>query len=83
MFMIKTEYFEVNNAQLPNTNTNSELNHDQWQDLIAIHQTLSREHYDLFIISHHSSTSRALQRFGHKYTTPAGCGGMAHTFAAA
>ncbi|RMJ19433.1 hypothetical protein CDV36_000850 [Fusarium kuroshium] len=77
LVMFETKCIEVDNAQPPtadtnsDTNANSTLNNEQWQALIALHRTLLHEHHDFFLASQHPSTSPALQRLAPKYAMPA------------
>ncbi|EWZ78025.1 hypothetical protein FOWG_17646 [Fusarium oxysporum f. sp. lycopersici MN25] len=46
LVMVETKCIEVDNAQSSNTDTNSKLNNEQWQAMIALHRTLLHEHHD-------------------------------------
>jgi hypothetical protein len=49
----------------------SELSHQQWQALIALHRTLLQEHHDFFMASQHPSATLVLRRSSEKYNVPA------------
>ncbi|KAB8236043.1 uncharacterized protein BDW43DRAFT_18599 [Aspergillus alliaceus] len=49
----------------------SELSHQQWQALIALHRTLLQEHHDFFMASQHPSANLALRKSSEKYNVPA------------
>ena len=47
------------------------LSNEQWQALIALHQTLLDEHHDFFLAAQHPSASPALSRLAARYSMPA------------
>ncbi|KAE8354839.1 hypothetical protein BDV28DRAFT_130260 [Aspergillus coremiiformis] len=49
----------------------SDLSHQQWQALIALHRTLLQEHHDFFMASQHPSANLALKKSSEKYNVPA------------
>ncbi|XEU97220.1 hypothetical protein FSHL1_002506 [Fusarium sambucinum] len=63
LVMVETKCIEVDKAQLSaaNADTNSKLNNEQWQALIALHRTLLHEHHDFFLASQHPSDNSALR----------------------
>ncbi|KAI1288757.1 hypothetical protein F5Y03DRAFT_78891 [Xylaria venustula] len=67
--MVESKCIEVDIAQFKNTDT--ELNNEQWQALIALHRTLLHEHHDFFLASQHPSASPALKRLASKYAMSA------------
>ncbi|KAI1286610.1 hypothetical protein F5Y03DRAFT_380589 [Xylaria venustula] len=69
LIMVESKCIEVDIAQFKNTDT--ELNNEQWQALIALHRTLLHEHHDFFLASQHPSASPALKRLASKYSMPA------------
>ncbi|KAG4277395.1 hypothetical protein FPRO04_14110 [Fusarium proliferatum] len=71
LVMVETKCIEVDNAQSSNTDVNSKLNNEQWQALIALHQTLLHEHHNFFLASQHPSASPALRRLASNYAMPA------------
>ena len=70
--MVEAKCIEVDRAQAANlaTETNSRLDPDHWQSLIALHRTLLYEHHDFFLASQHPSASPALRRLAQKYAMP-------------
>ncbi|KAI1309624.1 hypothetical protein F5Y03DRAFT_67500 [Xylaria venustula] len=69
LMMVESKCIEVDNAQSSQTET--KLNNEQWQALIALHRTLLHEHHDFFLASQHPSASQALKRLASKYAMPA------------
>ncbi|KAI0805932.1 hypothetical protein GGR55DRAFT_654067 [Xylaria sp. FL0064] len=69
LMMVESKCIEVDKAQFEKTNT--KLNNDQWQALIALHRTLLHEHHDFFLASQHPSGSQALKILASKYAMPA------------
>ncbi|KAI1273702.1 hypothetical protein F5Y07DRAFT_411174 [Xylaria sp. FL0933] len=69
LMMVESKCIEVDNAQSSQTDT--KLNNEQWQALIALHRTLLHEHHDFFLASQHPSASPALKRLASKYAMPA------------
>ncbi|KAI0147282.1 hypothetical protein GGR57DRAFT_256668 [Xylariaceae sp. FL1272] len=69
LVMVESKCIEVDNAQSSNSDT--KLNNEQWQALIALHRTLLHEHHDFFLASQHPSASQALRRLASKYAMPA------------
>ncbi|KAI0968873.1 hypothetical protein F4678DRAFT_189625 [Xylaria arbuscula] len=69
LMMVESKCIEVDNAQSSQTDT--KLNNEQWQALIALHRTLLHEHHDFFLASQHPSASQALKRLASKYAMPA------------
>jgi hypothetical protein len=69
LVMVETKCIEVDNAQSSHSDT--KLNNEQWQALIALHRTLLHEHHDFFLASQHPSASPALRRLALKYAMPA------------
>ncbi|KAI1323583.1 hypothetical protein F5Y16DRAFT_334160 [Xylariaceae sp. FL0255] len=69
LVMVETKCIEVDNAQSSQTDT--KLNNEQWQALIALHRTLLHEHHDFFLASQHPSASQPLRRLASKYAMPA------------
>ncbi|KAI0191349.1 hypothetical protein F4808DRAFT_476137 [Astrocystis sublimbata] len=69
LVMVESKCIEVDNAQSSQTNT--KLNNEQWQALIALHRTLLHEHHDFFLASQHPSARPALKRLASKYAMPA------------
>lgn len=69
LVMVESKCIEVDNAQSSQSET--KLNHEQWQALIALHRTLLHEHHDFFLASQHPSASPALRRLASKYAMPA------------
>lgn len=67
--MVESKCIEVDNAQSSQSET--QLNNEQWQALIALHRTLLHEHHDFFLASQHPSASQALRRLASKYAMPA------------
>ncbi|KAI1318096.1 hypothetical protein F5Y16DRAFT_392317 [Xylariaceae sp. FL0255] len=49
LVMVESKCIEVDNAQSSQTDT--KLNNEQWQALIALHRTLLHEHHDFFLAS--------------------------------
>jgi hypothetical protein len=73
--MVETKCMHVDQVQAAAAQDNSDPNHklasDQWQALIALHQTLLHEHHDFFLASQHPAASPALRRLAAKYSMPA------------
>ncbi|KAI8624902.1 hypothetical protein F5Y19DRAFT_467453 [Xylariaceae sp. FL1651] len=69
LVMVESKCIEVDNAQSSQSDT--KLNNEQWQALIALHRTLLHEHHDFFLASQHPSASQALRRLASKYAMPA------------
>ncbi|KAI1818598.1 hypothetical protein GGS20DRAFT_194570 [Poronia punctata] len=69
LLMVESKCIEVDNAQSNQTET--KLNNEQWQALIALHRTLLHEHHDFFLASQHPSASPPLKRLAAKYAMPA------------
>ncbi|RBR07666.1 uncharacterized protein FIESC28_10565 [Fusarium coffeatum] len=71
--MVETKCIEVDNTNSDknNSKTDSKLNDEQWQALIALHLTLLHEHHDFFLASQYPSASPASQRLATKYAMPA------------
>ncbi|TRX98621.1 hypothetical protein FHL15_000695 [Xylaria flabelliformis] len=69
LMMVESKCIEVDNAQSSQSDT--KLNNEQWQALIALHRTLLHEHHDFFLASQHPSASQALKRLASKYAMPA------------
>ncbi|KAI2605255.1 uncharacterized protein GGS25DRAFT_524775 [Hypoxylon fragiforme] len=69
LVMVESKCIEVDNAQSSQSET--KLNNEQWQALIALHRTLLHEHHDFFLASQHPSASVALRRLASKYAMPA------------
>jgi hypothetical protein len=69
LMMVESKCIEVDNAQ--SSQSESKLNNEQWQALIALHRTLLHEHHDFFLASQHPSASQALKRLASKYAMPA------------
>ncbi|KAI0017862.1 hypothetical protein F4780DRAFT_563826 [Xylariomycetidae sp. FL0641] len=69
LVMVESKCIEVDNAQSSQTDT--KLNNEQWQALIALHRTLLHEHHDFFLASQHPSASEPLRRLAIKYAMPA------------
>ncbi|KAI6089113.1 hypothetical protein F4821DRAFT_257263 [Hypoxylon rubiginosum] len=69
LVMVESKCIEVDNAQSSQSET--QLNNEQWQALIALHRTLLHEHHDFFLASQHPSASQALRRLASKYAMPA------------
>ncbi|KAI1316580.1 hypothetical protein F5Y16DRAFT_420363 [Xylariaceae sp. FL0255] len=69
LVMVESKCIEVDNAQSSQTDT--KLNNEQWQALIALHRTLLHEHHDFFLASQHPSASQPLRRLASKYAMPA------------
>ncbi|KAI0388347.1 hypothetical protein F5Y17DRAFT_470485 [Xylariaceae sp. FL0594] len=69
LMMVESKCIEVDNAQSSQSDT--KLNNEQWQALIALHCTLLHEHHDIFLASQHPSASLALKRLASKYAMPA------------
>lgn len=69
LVMVESKCIEVDNAQTSQSET--KLNNEQWQALIALHRTLLHEHHDFFLASQHPSASPALRRLASKYAMPA------------
>ena len=51
--------------------SNTKLNNQQYQALIALHRTLLHEHHDFFLASQHPSAGVALNKLATKYAMPA------------
>jgi hypothetical protein len=61
LVMVEAKCIEVDNKQAALAQadgTNSKLNHEQWQALIALHRTLLHEHHDFFLVCHSGSISQ-------------------------
>ncbi|KAJ4130695.1 hypothetical protein NW768_006233 [Fusarium equiseti] len=73
LVMVETNCIEVDNTDTANNNskTDSKLNNEQWQALVALHRTLLHEHHDFFLASQHPSGSPALRCLATKYAMPA------------
>ncbi|PQE16120.1 methyltransferase domain-containing protein [Rutstroemia sp. NJR-2017a BBW] len=75
LVMVEAKCIEVDNKQAGLTqgdsSSQSKLNNEQWQALIALHRTLLHEHHDFFLASQHPSASLALRRLASKYAMPA------------
>ena len=74
LVMVEAKCIEVDNKQASLAQANgsqSKLNNEQWQALIALHRTLLHEHHDFFLASQHPSASPALRRLASKYAMPA------------
>ena len=71
LVLVESKCIKVDNNQSSQTDATNQLNHDQWQALIALHRTLLHEHYDFFLASQHPSASPALRRLATKYAMPA------------
>ncbi|KAI1778922.1 hypothetical protein F4818DRAFT_233446 [Hypoxylon cercidicola] len=69
LVMVESKCIEVDNAQSSQSET--QLNNEQWQALIALHRTLLHEHHDFFLASQHPSASQALRRLASRYAMPA------------
>ena len=70
--MVESKCIHVDKAQaLSMRKGDTELSHEHWQALIALHKTLLHEHHDFFLASQHPSASPALRRLAAKYTMPA------------
>ncbi|TGJ88103.1 hypothetical protein E0Z10_g644 [Xylaria hypoxylon] len=69
LMMVESKCIEVDNALSAQSDT--KLNNEQWQALIALHRTLLHEHHDFFLASQHPSASQALRRLALKYAMPA------------
>ncbi|KAI0118301.1 hypothetical protein GGR51DRAFT_498963 [Nemania sp. FL0031] len=69
LMMVESKCIEVDNAQSSQSET--KLNNEQWQALIALHRTLLHEHHDFFLASQHPSANQALRRLASKYAMPA------------
>ncbi|KAI0393794.1 hypothetical protein F5Y17DRAFT_476429 [Xylariaceae sp. FL0594] len=69
LMIVESKCIEVDTAQA--SKTDSKLNSEQWQALIALHRTLLHEHHDFFLASQHPSASPALRRLASKYAMPA------------
>ncbi|KAH7129834.1 hypothetical protein B0J13DRAFT_132685 [Dactylonectria estremocensis] len=66
--MVEAKCIEVDNAQ---TESDRELNNEQWQALIALHRTLLHDYHDFFLASQHPSASPSLRRAASNYQMPA------------
>ncbi|EPE25308.1 TPR-like protein [Glarea lozoyensis ATCC 20868] len=74
LVMVEAKCIEVDKKQATQAQANetqSTLNNEQWQALIALHRTLLHEHHDFFLASQHPSASPALRRLASKYAMPA------------
>jgi hypothetical protein len=75
LVMVEAKCIEVDNKQATlaaaEGGSQSRLNNEQWQALIALHRTLLHEHHDFFLASQHPSASPALRRLASKYAMPA------------
>ncbi|PQE25047.1 hypothetical protein CJF31_00005896 [Rutstroemia sp. NJR-2017a BVV2] len=75
LVMVEAKCIEVDNKQAGlaqgDSSSQSKLNNEQWQALIALHRTLLHEHHDFFLASQHPSASLALRRLASKYAMPA------------
>lgn len=74
LVMVENKCIEVDKAQNANSSdvaSNTKLNNEQWQALIALHRTLLHEHHDFFLASQHPAASPALRRLASKYSMPA------------
>ncbi|KAM0145976.1 hypothetical protein ACHAQE_010980 [Botrytis cinerea] len=75
LVMVEAKCIEVDNKQATLVHgdppTQSRLNNEQWQALIALHRTLLHEHHDFFLASQHPSASPALRRLASRYAMPA------------
>ena len=68
LVMVEKKCIEIDKEQ---SESNSELSHQQWQTLISLHRTLLQEHHDFFMASQHPSASPVLTRLSEKYAMPA------------
>ncbi|PVH68442.1 hypothetical protein DL98DRAFT_631152 [Cadophora sp. DSE1049] len=75
LVMVEAKCIEVDNKQVilaqADPTSQTKLNNEQWQALIALHRTLLHEHHDFFLASQHPSASPALRRLASKYAMPA------------
>lgn len=71
LVMVESKCIQVDNAQSSRNETETKLNNEQWQALIALHRTLLHEHHDFFLASQHPSASPAVRRLASKYAMPA------------
>ncbi|KAH9908665.1 hypothetical protein F4778DRAFT_357381 [Xylariomycetidae sp. FL2044] len=72
LVMVESKCIVVDNAQSSQSSqSDTKLNNEQWQALIALHRTLLHEHHDFFLASQHPSASPALRRLASKYAMPA------------
>ena len=71
LVMVEAKCFDVDSKQSQLTQNTPRLSHQQWQALIALHETLLHEHHDFFLASQHPSASPALTRLAAKYAMPA------------
>ncbi|KAI1329706.1 hypothetical protein F5Y16DRAFT_365052 [Xylariaceae sp. FL0255] len=69
LVMVECKCIEVDNAQSSQTDT--QLNNEQWQALIALHRTLLHQYHDFFLTSQYPSASQPLRQRASKYTMPA------------
>ena len=70
--MVESKCIHVDKAQaLSMRKGDTELSHEHWQALIALHKTLLHEHHDFFLASQHPYASPALEKLAEKYTMPA------------
>ncbi|KAK4163075.1 hypothetical protein QBC43DRAFT_213752 [Cladorrhinum sp. PSN259] len=71
LVMVEKKCIEIDNAQSQQNDPIKELNHDQWQALVALHRTLLQEHHDFLLASQHHSASPALRRSASENAVPA------------
>lgn len=69
LVMVESKCIEVDNAQSSQSDVN--LNDEQWQAMTALHRTLLHEHCDFLMASQHPSATIALRRLASKYAMPA------------
>ncbi|CZR58968.1 uncharacterized protein PAC_08860 [Phialocephala subalpina] len=74
LVMVEAKCIEVDHKQATlaqaDLRAQSKLNNEQWQALIALHETLLHGHHDFFLASQHPSASPALRRLAEKYAMP-------------
>ncbi|KAI4264887.1 MAG: hypothetical protein L6R42_000001 [Xanthoria sp. 1 TBL-2021] len=76
LVMVEQKCIEVDEKQLAaalerDPAKRTDLKDEQWQALIALHNTLLHEHHDFFLVSQHPSASPPLSTLTSKYTMPA------------
>lgn len=71
LVMVETRCIEVDSLHSSMKENTTPLQHEQWQALIQLHQTLLYEHHDFFLASQHPSAGAALRRLPSKYAMPA------------
>ncbi|KAI1317337.1 hypothetical protein F5Y16DRAFT_419788 [Xylariaceae sp. FL0255] len=60
LVIVESKYIEINNAQSSQTDT--KLNNEQWQALIALHKTLLHKHHDFFLALQYPSANQPLRQ---------------------